>query len=132
MKKALFVCIENSCRSQMAEGFAEKLGQGVLEVWSAGSEPSGKINETAIQVMKKKGIDLTRHQSKSLSDLPQIQWDYVITMGCGDQCPFVSGKKKMDWNIPDPKNLPLDEFCKVRDIIKLKVEDLIREIGKTC
>jgi len=130
MTKVLFVCVENSCRSQMAEGFARALGAGVLEPWSAGSRASGKINETAIAVMAEKGIDLKAQRSKSLGELPATGWDYVITMGCGDACPFVPARAKRDWAIPDPKNLPLDEFRKVRDLIEAKVRELIDEPRK--
>ncbi len=126
--KVLFVCVENSCRSQMAEGFARTWGAQVLEARSAGSQPSGRINPTAIEVMKERGIDLTRHSSKGLTDLPPIQWDYVITMGCGDACPFVPARAKRDWAIPDPKHMPLAEFRKVRDQIEAEVKKLIREV----
>ena len=132
MKKkpnVLFVCIENSCRSQIAEGFAKKLGHGVLEAWSAGSKASGKVNPTAIEVMREKGIDLSTHTSKSLADLPKIPWDTVITMGCGDACPFVPSRKTEDWGIPDPKSLPLDEFRKIRDRIEAKVQALVDELA---
>src|SRR5437016_5611882 len=122
--KVLFVCVENSCRSQMAEGFAKALG---LEAWSAGSKPSGKVNATAVAVMKERGIDLSVHGSKGLSDLPTQTWDYVITMGCGDACPFVPAKAKRDWALPDPKTLPLDEFRKVRDEIERRVKELTDE-----
>lgn len=118
--RVLFVCVENSCRSQMAEGFARALG---LDAKSAGSNPSGKVNETAIQVMKELGIDLSKHASKSLKDVGP-DWDYVVTMGCGDACPFVPAKQKLDWQLPDPKNLPLDEFRKVRDEIGRLVKQL--------
>lgn len=129
--KVLFVCIENSCRSQIAEGFAKALGKDMIEVRSAGSRPSGKINERAVEVMREIGIDLSSHQSKAISDLlPSVQWDYVITMGCGDSCPTVSARHRQDWQIPDPKNLPLDEFKKVRDEIKNKVQNLIASISK--
>ena len=100
-------------------------GGELIEAWSAGSRASGKVNETAIEVMKEKGIDLSLHKSKSLSDLPQVQWDFIVTMGCGDQCPFVPGKAKLDWQIPDPKNMPLEEFRKVRDQIENQVKELI-------
>src|SRR3954463_15619096 len=103
--KVLFVCIENSCRSQIAEGYARKWGGDLIEPWSAGSKASGKINPTAIELMKEAGVDLNRQSSKSLSDLPKTSWDYVITMGCGDACPFVPSQKKEDWGIPDPKHL---------------------------
>jgi protein-tyrosine-phosphatase len=128
--KVLFVCVENSCRSQMAEGFARHHGRDVIDVWSAGSKPSGKINETGIAVMKEKGIDLGKHSSKGLNDLPTQKWDYVITMGCGDACPFVPSKRTEDWGIPDPKHLPLDEFRKVRDMVEMKVTALIDEVRK--
>ncbi len=124
--RVLFVCVENSCRSQIAEGFARKLGKDILEVWSAGSKPSGKVNETAVQVMKEKDIDLTYHKSKGLDDLPKVKWDYVITMGCGDACPFVPSKAKEDWDLPDPKKMSLEEFRKVRDDIESRVKDLVQ------
>jgi protein-tyrosine-phosphatase len=122
----LFVCIENSCRSQIAEGFARQ-HTDKINAWSAGSKPSGKVNPTAIQLMKEKGIDLAIHSSKGLTDLPAMKWDYVITMGCGDACPFMPAKKTEDWGIPDPKHLPLDEFRKIRDLIETKVNALIGE-----
>jgi protein-tyrosine-phosphatase len=128
--KVLFVCIENSCRSQIAEGFAKKLGAGVIEAWSAGSKASGKVNPTAIELMKEKGIDLGSHTSKSLTDVPKTGWDFVITMGCGDACPFVPSRKTEDWGIPDPKHLPLDEFRKIRDQIEKKVKDLVTEAAQ--
>ncbi len=126
--KVLFVCVENSCRSQMAEGFARLHGDNVVEAWSAGSKPSGKINDTAVQVMKERGVDLTRQSSKGLPDLPKVKWDYVFTMGCGDACPTLPAKLREDWAIPDPKNLSTDEFRQVRDQIEKKILDLIREI----
>jgi arsenate reductase len=125
--KVLFVCIENSCRSQIAEGFAKAIGNGVIEAWSAGSKASGVVNPTAIDVMRERGIDLTTHTSKRLTDLPKVTWDYVITMGCGDACPFVPSRKTEDWGIPDPKHLPLDEFRKIRDHIEKKVKDLVAD-----
>lgn len=128
--KVLFVCVENSCRSQIAEGFARTLGKGVIEAWSAGSKPSGKINSTGIELMKEKGIDLGVQSSKGLTDLPKVKWDYVITMGCADACPFVPSRRKEDWGIPDPKTMPLDEFRHVRDQIENKVIDLINEVKK--
>lgn len=114
----------------MAEGFARHWGKDVIEAWSAGSKPSGKVNQTGIAVMKEKGIDLSSHISKGLTDIPKVQWDYVITMGCGDACPFVPSRRTEDWGIPDPKHLPLDEFRKVRDLVETKVKALIDEAGK--
>jgi protein-tyrosine-phosphatase len=130
MKKALFVCIENSCRSQMAEGFARKIGQGVLEAFSAGSKPSGQVNLRAIAFMKEKGIDIGAQESKALTDLPSINWDYIVTMGCGDACPSLPAKSRIDWNLPDPKNLSDDDFRQVRDEIEIRVKNLIEEISR--
>lgn len=127
MKRVLFVCVENSCRSQMAEGYARALGKDVLEAWSAGSRPSGKVNETAVLMMKEDGVDLSAHASKGLSDLPPQDWDYIVTMGCGDACPSLPAKARRDWELPDPKHLPPEGFRKVRDDIKSRVEALIKE-----
>jgi len=126
----LFVCVENSCRSQMAEGFAATLGGDRAEAWSAGSKPGSHVNSMAITVMKEKDIDLALNLTKSLEDLPDQRWDYVITMGCGDACPIVPSKKKADWKIPDPKNMPIEEFRKVRDLIEERVKELLAEIKK--
>ena len=125
MKKVLFVCIENSCRSQMAEGFARTLGAGVVEAYSAGSRPSGTVNDKAIAAMRAIGYDLAAHDSKSLDEIPQIEYDCVVTMGCGDACPFVRARRREDWGIPDPKHLDEREFAEVRDVIKDKVVALI-------
>jgi protein-tyrosine-phosphatase len=125
--KVLFVCVENSCRSQIAEAFARKLGAGLLEPFSAGSKPSGKVNLTAVDVMRERGYDLTTQKSKAILDLPARRWDYLVTMGCGDACPFVPAKKRLDWMIPDPKAMPKHEFHKVCDTIEAKVQELIDE-----
>ena len=127
MKRVLFVCVENSCRSQIAEAFARKLGSGILEPASAGSKPSGKVNPMAVEVMKERGLDLSGHQSKGLADLGSDGWDYVVTMGCGDACPFVPSKARLDWQIPDPKAMPKVEFHKVCDMIEGKVQELVHE-----
>ncbi len=130
MKRALFVCVENSCRSQMAEGFARQIGKGVLEAWSAGSRPSGLVNPRAVLFMKEKGVDLGVHLSKGLTDLPAGQWDYLVTMGCGDACPSLPAKDRLDWNLPDPKDLTDDEFRIVRDDIEARVRDLVSHASK--
>lgn len=128
-KTALFVCVENSCRSQMAEGFARALGGDSVDAWSAGSRPSGKVNERAISFMKERGIDIEPHRSKALTDLPAVRWDCIVTMGCGDACPSLPARKRLDWNLPDPKNLPDDGFRKVRDDIEARVKDLLKELS---
>lgn len=125
MKHLLFVCIENSNRSQMAQAFANIYGKGNVKAYSAGSRPSGVVNPKAIAAMKELGYDLTNHQSKSLDDLPDVQFDYAITMGCGDACPMVRATHRLDWNIPDPRNMNETEFNQVRDLIGSKVKDLI-------
>ncbi|MFA7294969.1 MAG: arsenate reductase ArsC [Candidatus Omnitrophota bacterium] len=128
MKKVLFVCVENSCRSQIAEGFAKALGGVKLESYSAGSKPSGKVNPDAIKVMREIGIDISAVKSKGFNDLTVKDFDYVITMGCKDICPFVPAKEHIDWEIEDPKGKGEEFFRKIRDLIKEKVESLIREV----
>ncbi len=127
-KKVLFVCIENSNRSQMAEAFAKMLGGNAVESFSAGSKPSGVVNPKAIAAMKELGYDLSLHPSKSLDEIPNANYDAVITMGCGDACPFVVGRIREDWALPDPKHLPPEEFRKVRDLIGEKVRDLLQRL----
>ncbi len=127
MKKTLFVCIGNSCRSQMAEGFARSLGRGVLEAWSAGSKPLGLISPQAAAVMAERGIDISEQWSKGLGELPPGPWDYVVTMGCGDACPFVPAVAKLEWEIPDPWGKPDEEFRRVRDLIEEKVRALLAD-----
>ena len=126
--KLLFVCVENSCRSQMAEGFARLHGAGQIEAYSAGSRPSGKVNETAVAVMKEKAVDLSVQRSKGLPDLPSGKWDAVVTMGCGDACPSLPAVRRLDWALPDPKHMPLDEFRRVRDDIEARVVALIADV----
>ena len=128
MKRVLFVCVENSCRSQIAEAFARMHVTGVVEPYSAGSKPSGQVNPKAIESMREVGYDLSRHSSKSLSDIPAIEYDVAVTMGCGDACPNVRAKQREEWNIPDPKALPADAFRKVRDLIEQKVKTLLAKL----
>lgn len=129
MKTVLFVCIQNSCRSQMAEGFARKLGDGVIEAYSAGSKPSGRVNPTAIEVMRERGIDISGQSSKGFDDLPLNKVDYLVTMGCQDTCPIFPTVRQLDWNLDDPSGKPIDEFRRVRDEIERKVTELVGEIG---
>jgi arsenate reductase len=129
MKNILFVCIENSNRSQMAEAFARIHGKEKVNSFSAGSKPSGIINPKAIEALNKLGYDLNSHQSKPVDDFQNMNFEYAVTMGCGDECPFISAKHHIDWDIPDPKNLEMDEFIKVRDRIEEKVIDLLNKIS---
>ncbi len=127
----LFVCIENSNRSQMAEGFAQTLGKGRVSAFSAGSRPSGQINPRTVQFMNEKGIDLTVQRSKGLDDLPKIRWDWIVTMGCGDACPMLPALHRLDWELPDPKHLDDAGFRAVRDKIEALVTDLIAEATRS-
>jgi len=128
--KILFVCVENACRSQIAQGFAEALGKEQVKAYSAGSRPSSQINPLAIEVMKEKGIDLSGRRPKGLNDLPHVEMDYLITMGCEETCPAVPTKKMIEWAIPDPKGKSTDVFRNVRDMIEGKVRILIEEANK--
>src|SRR5438046_7809188 len=92
-KRALFVCIENTNRSQMAEAFARLHGSGRVEAHSAGSRPSGRVNPQAVEFMREVGCDLTQHVSKSLADLPDVEFEVAVTMGCGDGCPLVRARR---------------------------------------
>ena len=127
-KKMLFVCVENSNRSQMAEAFARMHGGSNVEVYSAGSRPSGVINPKAVSAMCELGYDLTTHSSKSLTEIPDVEFDFVATMGCGDACPMVRAKRREDWSIPDPKNLSPLEFRSVRDLIERNIRQTLREL----
>jgi protein-tyrosine-phosphatase len=129
VKRVLFVCVENANRSQMAEAFARMLGGAAVEAYSAGSRPSGMVNPKAVEVMSELGYDLSAHGSKSLDELPQVEFDFVATMGCGDACPMVRAKQRADWSIPDPKHLPPGEFRAVRDLIRDKVKATLKEMG---
>jgi len=121
----LFVCIENSNRSQMAEAFARMEGGDKVIAYSSGSRPSGIVNPKAIASMAELNYDLSQHGSKSLTEIPDIEYDAVVTMGCGDACPFVKTKLRLDWQIPDPKHLEPEAFREVRDLIHKKVKALI-------
>ena len=128
-KKILFVCVENSNRSQMSQAFAKMLGGKNVEAYSAGSKPSGIINPKAIASMKELDYDLSKHESKSLKEIEQFApFDAVVTMGCGDACPWMPAKKFIDWEIPDPKYMAPDDFNKVRDHIRDKVKELLQTL----
>ena len=127
-KRVLFVCVENSNRSQMAEAFARMHGGESVEAYSSGSKPSGRVNPRAIEFMKERGYDLATHNSKSLDEIPPGEYDAAITMGCGDNCPMVRARLREDWGIPDPKELPPDRFREVRDLIERKVIELLARV----
>lgn len=131
MKKLLFVCVENSNRSQMAEAFARIHGAGRVEAASAGSRPSGRVNPKAVEAMKELGYDLTTHASKGLDEFNGQHVNVAVTMGCGDECPLVRADQRVDWKIPDPRDMTPEEFRGVRDLIEQKVRDLLADLEAT-
>ena len=128
-KRIVFVCVENSNRSQMAQAFAAMYGGDRVEAHSAGSRPSGRINPKAIAAMAELGYDLTAHTSKGLDNYNGQEFDAAVTMGCGDACPLVKATRRIDWQIPDPRDMSPEEFGKVRDMIGAKVRELLKELG---
>jgi protein-tyrosine-phosphatase len=117
-QRIVFLCVENSCRSQMAEALARMRFGDAVEVHSAGSRPSGQIHPLAISGMRELGYDMAGHWSKGLDELPDVEFDLAVTMGCGDECPALRARRRLDWAIPQPKHLPPEEFRKVRDLIR--------------
>jgi protein-tyrosine-phosphatase len=132
MKTVLFVCVENSNRSQMAEAFARMHGGGRVDAMSAGSRPSGRINPKAIEAMKELGYELTTHTSKGLEAFNGMAVDVAVTMGCGDECPLVLAARREDWQIPDPRAMSPEEFRGVRDLIRRKVVELLDSLDGSC
>jgi protein-tyrosine-phosphatase len=128
MKKVIFVCVENSNRSQMAEAFARIHGAGKVDAFSAGSRPSGRINPKAVEAMKELGYDLATHTSKGLDGFNGQEFDAAVTMGCGDECPLVLARRRLEWQIPDPRDMTPDEFRGVRNLIEAKVKELIETL----
>ena len=131
MKTILFVCVENSNRSQMAEAFARLHGAGLVEASSAGSKPSGRVNPKAVEAMKELGYDLSTHASKGLEEFNGRDVDVAVTMGCGDECPLVRAAERVDWKIPDPREMTPEQFRGVRDLIEQKVLDLLATLKAT-
>ena len=128
MKTILFVCVHNAGRSQMAAGFMKYLGAGRVEVLSAGSAPKDSINPVAIEVMAEEGIDIANQQPKVLTTEAVLESDAVVTMGCGDACPFYPGKRYEDWVLDDPAGQDIDKVREIRDEIKGRVENLIADL----
>ena len=128
VKTVLFVCVENSNRSQMAEAFARIHGAGKVKAFSAGSRPSGRVSPKAIEAMQELGYDLTAHASKGLDAFNGKEVEVAVTMGCGDECPRVIAKQRLDWKIPDPRDMTPEQFREVRDLIAMKVKELIQSL----
>ncbi len=112
----------------MAEAFARRHGAGKVEAFSAGSRPSGRVNPNAIEAMSELGYDLAEHSSKGLEDFNGNEVDLVVTMGCGDECPLVLARQRIDWDIPDPREFTPAQFREVRNLIEAKVKDLLRTL----
>jgi len=124
-KRILFVCVANSCRSQMAEAIARAIGGERVDAWSAGSHPSGSVHPSAASSITRRGLSLEGHRSKGIDDLPAFRWDALVTMGCGDACPHVPAERRADWQIPDQVGLPPRAFDAIRDDIETRVRGLI-------
>lgn len=128
MAGILFLCIHNAGRSQMAAGFAREIGAGRVEIYSGGSEPADTVNPVAVGAMAEVGIDIAGYTPQRFTDELLEKVDVVVTMGCGDTCPFVPGKRYVDWPLDDPKGRPIEEVRRIRDEIKSRVEDLIAQL----
>tara|TARA_B100000214_G_scaffold292825_1_gene222545 strand:- start:144 stop:527 length:384 start_codon:yes stop_codon:yes gene_type:complete len=127
MKKVVFLCVENSCRSQIAEAFANIHGKEKILAFSAGSKPSGTVNPKAISLMKELNYDLSTHQSIHVDKLPDVEIDAMISMGCGDSCPSIRAKERIEWDIPDPKEMEYQDFKEVIKNIERKVLDFLKK-----
>ena len=125
MPSVLFVCVANSLRSQMAEAIAKSLRPSGWEIWSAGSNPSGAVHPAAHQLMEEMGLSLAGHRSKGLDAVPRHQWDYVVTMGCGDRCPTAASIQRLDWQIHDPAGVSIDEARRIRDDLAVRIRALL-------
>lgn len=126
-KKVAFVCVHNSCRSQMAEGWAKRLASDVLEVYSAGTEDYHEVKPLAVKVMEEVGVDMSDHRPKLLSDIPD-EIDILITMGCNVVCPFIPNSHSEDWGLDDPSGGPIEDYRETSNLIKVKVEELIKRV----
>ena len=128
MSRVLFVCLHNAGRSQMSRALFERAADGRHEAESAGTEPAERVHPEVVEAMRELDVDLSRRTPQRLSD-ELAEWaDVIVTMGCGDACPYIPGKRYIDWELPDPKGLPLDEVRALRDDIAQLTEALAREL----
>lgn len=128
MSGILFLCIHNAGRSQMAAGFARSLSHGTVNIFSGGSEPAEHVNPVAVEVMREVGIDISHYQPQRFTDELLHEVDVVVTMGCGDTCPYIPGKKYVDWPLDDPKGETVEVVRRIRDDIKIRVEELLAQL----
>jgi len=131
MARVLFVCLHNAGRSQMSQAFFEQLAEGRHEARAAGTTPAERVHPEVVEVMREVGIDLSARTPQKLTDDLATWADVVVTMGCGDQCPYIPGKQYIDWELPDPKGMPLPEMRRVRDEIQRRVQELIRQMERS-
>ncbi|MGW6173609.1 arsenate reductase ArsC [Arthrobacter sp. NPDC055138] len=124
----LFVCVHNAGRSQMAAAYLSHLAQGAIEVRSAGSQPAGQVNPAAVEAMREEGIDISAEQPKALTTKAVKDSDVVVTMGCGDECPYFPGKRYEDWVLEDPAGKGVESVRPIRDEIKGRIQQLISEL----
>ena len=128
MPGILFLCIHNAGRSQMAAGFAREIGAGRVDIYSGGSEPADTVNPVAVGAMAEVGIDISGFTPQRFTDELLGKVDVVVTMGCGDTCPYIPGKRYVDWSLDDPKGRPIEEVRRIRDEIRSRVEDLVAQL----
>jgi arsenate reductase len=133
MSTVLFVCLQNAGRSQMSAALLERASGGRYRALSAGSEadPDGQVHPQVVDVMREVGIDLSEHRPQRLADELAERADVVVTMGCGDACPYIPGKRYIDWDLPDPAGLPVDDVRAIRDDIARRVEELVGDLDRT-
>jgi protein-tyrosine-phosphatase len=130
LASVMFVCVHNAGRSQMAQGFLQHLAGDRVEVRSSGTMPAEQVNPSAVEAMRELGIDISNSKPKVLTDEDVRASDYVITMGCGDACPFYPGKKYLDWKLDDPAGKGVEDVRPIRDQIRKLVEGLVAEIDQ--
>jgi arsenate reductase len=128
MARVLFVCLHNAGRSQMSQAFFEQLAAGRHEARSAGTAPAERVHPEVAEAMREVGVDLSARTPRKLTDELATWADVVVTMGCGDECPYIPGKRHLDWELPDPKGMPLPEVRRIRDEIQRRVQELVRQL----
>jgi arsenate reductase len=129
MAHVLFVCLHNAGRSQISQALFEQAAARIHTADSAGTTPAARVHPEVVEVMQEIGIDLTDHQPKALTRELAQQADIMVTMGCGDQCPYIPGKRYLNWNLPDPKGRPLDEIRSTRDDIARRIDELLAQLN---
>jgi arsenate reductase (thioredoxin) len=130
MARVLFVCLHNAGRSRMSEALFARAGEGRHEARSAGTTPADRVHPEVVEAMAELGVDLTARPPRRLREADAEWADVVVTMGCGDECPFIPGKRYLDWDLPDPKGRPLEEVRATRDEIARRVERLLAELDQ--